>query len=1093
LRVTVVSTVAAAIALLAPALARASWAPSQSLMPNGVTSTSPVQIAYDGAGNAIAFYTKYISFADELYIRERPSGGPWGAPQLVPISPALGSYIRDLTVAENSAGDVVIAFRSWGIHVLRRPAGGSWSAVTSWNSPGSSGPASGCPNAPAVDVGENGTAVVAWSPSNSCNGVVTYWRVLAAAFTPGSGWDATPQVWDTSATDMHSWPGVVVADDGTATVAFGSQTPSFNYEEWTVDRSPAGAWGSPSMLAGVGAGGRDAPVLASRGSVTAIAWPGAATTTAALRSGNAWGPAQSLPFPGYPQGEPQSVTVDGSGTAYVASAVVDGQDRRVHVASHPVAGIWVDTAISPAGENGFSPAVAANGAGDVVLAWGRGVSSNQVGMAALRPAGGGWPATGQQISNTAGSNVAARVAVDEFGHALAVVTPFVNGFNVNGDVILETRDPAAADPGSPPTVSPSSPNAGDTLTCDPGAFLGTPPFRYAYEWYSNDSLISGATASTYETTEDDAGADINCRVTATNEAGSDSADSSAVTINGGTGNPCEITQDRSTDAATSYYMTIINDTDATVQIYWLDYNGDRQLYRTLGPAPESWTQLTYLTHPWLILDVETGECVGYTVDQDEYHITHSVPQPADTDGDGLLDSWETNGIDADGDGTVDLALNQPPFNADPNHKDVFLEVDYMAPPASGTLADVVAAFAAAPVFNPDASTGVTLHAMLGETVPTYADICWGCANPPPPPSFQNLKSGGSAPCDGYFGTAAERASANCEAILAARRLVFRYAIFGQAYDGSGSSGVAEVPGNDLLVTVAGKPADWIVAAGGQRPAEAGTLMHELGHTLDLGHGGGDSTNCKPNYQSVMSYSYQVPNFDPFRPLDYSREDLPELVESDLDEKAGIGAGSGSVVFGVNGAVQVVDAGGPVDWNGDTAFDSSVSADINYLLKSDGNVLGDCGPSAGQHLHGHEDWSSLEYNFRLTVGFANGVADPPPPPPPAELKAVDAVKAAEAVDSDHDGITNASESVCDTTRAYVQGSPKYQASKPQQRASADAQVASACSVVAKITRTTKPAQKKDLVASFKTKIDGLRSGGWLTTAQATTLKAMADTL
>src|SRR5437773_2480772 len=104
------------------------------------------------------------------------------------------------------------------------------------------------------------------------------------------------------------------------------------------------------------------------------------------------------------------------------------------------------------------------------------------------------------------------------------------------------------------------------------------------------------------------------------------------------------------------------------------------------------------------------------------------------------------------------------------------------------------------------------------------------------------------------------------------------------------------------------------------------------------------------HQSGMSYSYQDPKFEPFRPLDYSREELPALFEPDLDENAGIGAGSGRVGYGLNRAGQVVDAGGPVDWNGDGPFgpfDSSVSADVNYLLKSDGTVLGDCGPSAGQ--------------------------------------------------------------------------------------------------------------------------------------------------
>src|SRR5436190_21591905 len=49
----------------------------------------------------------------------------------------------------------------------------------------------------------------------------------------------------------------------------------------------------------------------------------------------------------------------------------------------------------------------------------------------------------------------------------------------------------------------------------------------------------------------------------------------------------------------------------------------------------------------------------------------------DTDQDGLLDHWETGGIDFNQDGTVDLALHQAPFSANVNRKDLFVEIDYM--------------------------------------------------------------------------------------------------------------------------------------------------------------------------------------------------------------------------------------------------------------------------------------------------------------------------------------------------------------------------------------------------------------------------------
>ena len=76
-----------------------------------------------------------------------------------------------------------------------------------------------------------------------------------------------------------------------------------------------------------------------------------------------------------------------------------------------------------------------------------------------------------------------------------------------------------------------------------------------------------------------------------------------------------------------------------------------------------------------------------------------------------------------------------------------------------------------------------------------------------------------------------------------------------------------------MVTLGGKSPDWIAAAGSLRAAESGTFMHELGHNFRLRHGGFENVNCKPNYQSVMSYPLQVPYIDPDRPLDYSGDPI----------------------------------------------------------------------------------------------------------------------------------------------------------------------------------------------------------------------------
>ena len=358
----------------------------------------------------------------------------------------------------------------------------------------------------------------------------------------------------------------------------------------------------------------------------------------------------------------------------------------------------------------------------------------------------------------------------------------------------------------------------------------------------------------------------------------------------------------------------------------------------------------------------------------------------DADGDGFLDAWETDGIDADGDGVIDLALGEPPFDADPLRKDVYLEIDYMDCAAGGcavgdththkpetdAIQDVVDAFAGAPVENPDGSTGITLHAMLDEGLQDVVNYAFATPGPGALDDFDDIKLGGAGACDGAFGTVADRTTSNCANLLKAKRQVFRYTLFGHSTsDGPTTSGWSELPGNDLTVTFGMWPAASIDAAGGVRAAHGGTLMHELGHSLGLQHGGGDSINCKPNYLSVMSWSGQLLNFDPTRPLDYSRDRLTSLDETVLNEAAGIGGPTGRrTTYGLDGLPVTVTADASIDWDGDgdaTEFPVS-NLDINRIDSAG------CTASPDQVLAGYDDWDNLLYSFQGFGNFADGVHD-----------------------------------------------------------------------------------------------------------------------
>jgi hypothetical protein len=327
----------------------------------------------------------------------------------------------------------------------------------------------------------------------------------------------------------------------------------------------------------------------------------------------------------------------------------------------------------------------------------------------------------------------------------------------------------------------------------------------------------------------------------------------------------------------------------------------------------------------------------------------------DADGDGIMDSWETQGwgIDVNSDGVIDLDLYS--LGARPNQRDIFVEVDAMTgmAPQTTTLPYVVRSFANSK------NGGINLHVIQSDSnitpVPWLLD--WWT-------SFAAVKSA-------YFGTQEERASPNARFILEAKRLVYRYCVFAYQHTTASWSGRAEdnfVQGcDDFMVTLG----TWD-PSGGTEGQKAATFMHELGHTLGLHHGGGDDLNYKPNYISTMNYTWQMPaSWMNKWILDYSPEALPTLNESSLNETAGLGVPTGSqftFVFSVpysgpnKGFILTkLKPGERVDWDSSGSIDAGpVVADINVL---------DTTRTPGETLVSQDDWSHLIFNFRNSPDYS----------------------------------------------------------------------------------------------------------------------------
>ena len=387
------------------------------------------------------------------------------------------------------------------------------------------------------------------------------------------------------------------------------------------------------------------------------------------------------------------------------------------------------------------------------------------------------------------------------------------------------------------------------------------------------------------------------------------------------------------------------------------------------------------------------------------------------------------------------------------HKDLFVELDTANGRTLGR-EDIRAmkdAFAAAPRTNPDGVDGITLHvdtgtavdpsaregqvlgtcndgidnrgdgvadaadsdcsAALGSSGNEYLDAS---VEDPLPPNCQNgVDDDGDGLPDATDpdclagdnlggGNAITTAPAICNLNAAFyttklanfdpnRLPIFRYAISTPGSTGCDSGGQAEIGGNDFV----------------DHNGDGGTIMHEMGHTLALRHGGFEDLNCKPNLVSVMSYFSQfgVGKNGGGAILDYSpprqgvtagarSSALPASVldEASLSETSPVDGSDPANRFvftnGV-GTSKWVPLNGQTDWDGDGLITSAPVAVNIDNADSAGNPKNCKNTSTDELLRGADEWSQVSIPFRQNGDSANGAINPTPDDEPTrqELQVV----------------------------------------------------------------------------------------------------------
>lgn len=270
----------------------------------------------------------------------------------------------------------------------------------------------------------------------------------------------------------------------------------------------------------------------------------------------------------------------------------------------------------------------------------------------------------------------------------------------------------------------------------------------------------------------------------------------------------------------------------------------------------------------------------------------SVANLQDTDHDGLFDHWEVFGVENPQDPNKPLLF--PVWGADPTHKDIFIEIDYLkgfvplgtkphlfmyyttinnAPvlveeDLGSRLSKVQDIFntvgSAGALGNPDGKDGINLHFDVGinltnlQYLTLYGD--WGGSNevpentmplPNPNPRGLNVQQMWddipmlSRLPSNHTTTVEEGIVSGMGNFQEIRKDKFLYIMTVQYGEDSSMEGDPDYHELRGIKFIYGH--------------HFRTLAHEIGHYLGLKHHGSDDWgkfNCKPNYHSIMNYSFQ---------------------------------------------------------------------------------------------------------------------------------------------------------------------------------------------------------------------------------------------
>lgn len=305
--------------------------------------------------------------------------------------------------------------------------------------------------------------------------------------------------------------------------------------------------------------------------------------------------------------------------------------------------------------------------------------------------------------------------------------------------------------------------------------------------------------------------------------------------------------------------------------------------------------------------------------------------------------------DADVDGLSDDVELQ--LGSNPNHKDIFVEVDWLVVngrsfrPRGNFIQMAKEFFASADTFNPDKGDGITIHIQLSQGIKI------------------NQETIGSFDPDGNYNWS-DFDAIKSQYFTPSRRSTHHYCLFVSDIGGvngspTGISGISRNvccavqdfrKGASYFIVALGGPWYNYPTAGLYRWTQFGTFVHELGHNMGLVHGGHDHISYKPNNFSVMSYCYQtggVPitasDGKKYYLYDYGRFIMyAALNENALNETTGLtyfGGHTGTTRYGARWWFgdgqedfhESFDSSKNIDWNQNGRLETNLRMNLNPLF------------------------------------------------------------------------------------------------------------------------------------------------------------------